>query len=176
MSLYSIEESGFKTWLVANMKIWGFIPVLAIWLLAFVIVGRTNSSDAAASFLSVGFIAAIGAAVIFSLARNIQGTLVIYTIMLLIPFLLLFGKIHVIDFTTGMKVYMWIGMAASTFVASVIGVYAYQNAYDVLDRLFVLTASAKDRCTAELSVGYMAFVEALVFTFLGFIMFLPLFL
>lgn len=176
MSLYSIEESGFKTWLVANMKIWGFIPVLAIWFLAFVIVGRTNSSDEAASFLSVGFIAAIGTAVIFSLARNIQGTLVIYTTMLLIPFLFLFGKIHVIDFTTGMKVYMWIGMAASTFVASVIGVYAYQNAYDVLDRLFVLTSSAKDRCTAEMSVGYMAFVEALVFTFLGFIMFLPLFL
>ncbi|MDE5869121.1 MAG: hypothetical protein K2H18_02715 [Muribaculaceae bacterium] len=176
MALYSIEESGFKTWMVANMKLWGFIPVLAIWLLAFVIVGRTNSSDAAVSFLAIGFIAAIGASVIFSLARNIQGTLVIYTCMLLLPFLLALGKIHIIDFTTGMKVYMWIGMAVSSFVASVIGVYAYQNAYEILDRLFLMTSSGKDRYTAELAIGYMAFVEAFLFTFLAFIMFLPLFL
>ena len=175
MSIYSIEQSGFKTWMVANMKLWGFIPVLAMWLLAVVIVGRTNSSDAASTFLAIALAAGIGSSMIFYAARNIQGTLVLYTLFLLVPFLLLFGKLNIIDFTTGMKVYMWISMAISAFVASVIGVYAYQNAYDILDRLFLMTSSAKDRCTAELSIGYMAFVEALLFTFLALIMFVPLF-
>ena len=59
MSIYSIEQSGFKTWMVANMKLWGFIPVLAMWLLAVVIVGRTNSSDAASSFLAIALGAGI---------------------------------------------------------------------------------------------------------------------
>ena len=174
MSIYSIEESSFKTWMIANMKIWGFIPVVATWFIATLIVGMLNPG-ADTQFMAWGLFAAIGSGFIFGIAQENPSTLLIYTLILGLPLVLLLWHFDAINLTTGMKVYLWICLGLSVFIGSIVGVYAYQNADEVISRLFVLTSSAKERFEAEMSIAYMRFIEAYLFTFIGFGVFAPIF-
>ena len=42
-------------------------------------------------------------------------------------------------------------------------------------KLFVLNSSAKELYEADLSIGYMRFVESYLYTFIGFAVFAPIF-
>lgn len=175
MGLFSLNESPFKIWMVANMKFWGFLPVFITWFLAAFLVGLLNP-DADTKLLTWAVMAAIGASVVFSLIQENKAPLVLYTFFLSLPFIFLLSNHEVLNFIThGMRVYLWICLAISLIIGGRIGYYAYSYADDVIDKLFVFISSAKDRYEAELSIGYMRFVEAFIFTFIGLGVFAPIF-
>lgn len=173
MALYSIEESSFKTWMIANMKIWGFIPTLSTWFLATILIGKFNPDYI--ELMAWGLWIIIGSSAIFGLAQENRAPLVIYTAIFALPFILLLWHFDSITLTTGMKVYLWICLGISVFIGSIIGVYSYQNADEVLDRLFVLMSNSKERYEAEISIAYMRFTEAYIYTFIGLGAFAPIF-
>lgn len=74
-----------------------------------------------------------------------------------------------------MKTYLWICIGISVFIGSIFGVYGFQNADEMYSKLFVLNSSAKELFETDLSIGYMRFVEAYLYTFIGFASFAPIF-
>ena len=178
MAFFSLESTRFKSWMVANMKIWGFAPAVIIWLVATFIVAKLNP-DANATISAYCFIAALVSSVIFTIAQENQKPMVIYTLIFACPFILLIGhamgKFNLDYLTTGVVVYLWIDVVISLGIAGMIAYYAYKNAADVFDRLFYFRTSYADVLSSEVSMAYMRFVEAYLYTFIGLAAFAPLF-
>lgn len=178
MAFFSLESTRFKSWLVANMKIWGFLPAIAIWFVASVIVAKINP-EANATLVAYCFMAAIASSVIFTMAQENQKPLVIYTLLLFCPIILLighaFGKFNYDFMTTGVVIYLWFDLIISLGIGGIISYYAYKNAADVFDRLFYFRKSYADILSSELSMSYMRFVEAYLYTFIGLASFAALF-
>lgn len=178
MSFFSFESSRFKSWMVANMKIWGFVPAVIIWVVAIFIVAKLKP-DGDFVLSTYCFFAALASSVIFTVAQENDKPLVIYTLILACPFILLIGhamgKFNLNFLTTGVVVYLWVDVAISLGIAGVIAYYAYKNAADVFDRLFYFRTSYADALSSEISMAYMRFVEAFLYTFIGLAAFAPLF-
>ncbi|MDE5970127.1 MAG: hypothetical protein K2K27_02435 [Muribaculaceae bacterium] len=175
MQIYNIEPSGFKTWMIANMKIWGFLPIIPIWFIASLFILKINP-NANTDLIGYGLFAAIFSSMLFAAAQEVgKGTVVCYTFIFGLPLILLLGEFDTISLTTGMKIYLWICFGISVFIGSIFGVYGYQNADEMYSKLFVLNSSAKELFETDLSIAYMRFVEAYLFTFIGFAVIAPLF-
>lgn len=178
MAFFSLEGTPFKTWLVANMKIWGFVPALIMWLLALLLVAWIKP-DAEIDILTYGFLAAVSSSVIFTSAQESESPVLCYVVLLLLPFVLLIGhaigKISAPFLTTGVVIWLWISLAISLYVASVISKYAKANFDDMMDRLFHLRSSVLEYYESETKVVFMRFVEAFLFSFISLGVFAQLF-
>lgn len=86
MGFFSMEHTGFKTWLVANQKIWGLVPVGICWLVALglaILFGKNDDPTAsmAAYLLTGAFLVSIA----FTAAETNEKPNLIYTIIALAP-------------------------------------------------------------------------------------------
>lgn len=86
MGFFSMEHTGFKTWLVANQKIWGLVPVGICWAVA---VGMAflfgKNEDAASSMAAYLLIGAFLVSIAFTAAETNEIPNLIYTIIALAP-------------------------------------------------------------------------------------------
>lgn len=180
MAFFSMESTKFKTWLVANQKLWGAIPLIICAVLSYLLLMLFNKNTEFGQ--EIFFWCLIPAFIIeaaFTVAEQNEKPNLIYGLLGLVPLTILIlvfmGKINHPFFTTGTIIWSCIAMLAAFVVAYIIGTYANRNYDDVVSRLFVFKASVLDYISSQTTFVFRRSVEAFLFSFFSLEMFAPLF-
>lgn len=180
MGFFSMEHTGFKTWLVANQKIWCIVPVGLCWLVAIgmaMLFGKAEeaTSQMAAYLLMGAFVVSVA----FAAAETNDKPNLIYTIIALAPIalvvLVLMGKFSHSLITTGVIVWTIISILGGFFCGFIIRKYALVNYYETVSKIFKLKSSL-DIWSSEQTFAYRRAVEAFMYAFTTLEMFAILFI
>lgn len=169
MALFSMEPSTLKCWLVANLKIWAFVPMFII----IMIVGLVHNAFAASpiefnTLLVYAITPAIAEGLITIAQQSSQPTGT-YALFLFAPiaFMVLYhmGKF---ELSTGIAVWLWVSIAASITGASFLSKFAFDNSDEVLSQLFIFRSSNLEVFESRVKLAFSVFVEAFLILFITF--------
>lgn len=179
MGFFSMEHAGFKTWLVANQKIWGIVPVGICWAVAVglaLLFGKND--DATQSMAAYLLIGAFLVSIVFTAAETNEKPNLIYTIIALAPIvfvvLVLMGKFSHSLITTGVIIWTIISILVGIFCGFIIRKYSLVNYYETVSKIFKLKSSL-DIWSSEQTFVYRKAVEAFMYSFTALEMFAVLF-
>ena len=174
-----MEHTGFKTWLVANQKIWGIVPLGIFWVVAIILAGLFGKDGGA-----VGTVAAIllfsifVISIIFTAAEANEKPNLIYSLIMLTPFALIFmvisGKWSHSAITTGIIVWSIISVLIASVCGFIIRKYSLINYYETVSKVFKLRSSI-DIWSSEQTFAFRRGVEAFIYSFSALEMFAVLF-
>lgn len=179
MGFFSMEHTGFKTWLVANQKIWGLVPVGICWAVA---VGMAflfgKNEDAASSMAAYLLMGAFLVSIAFTAAETNEKPNLIYTIIALAPIvfmvLVMMGKFSHTLITTGVIIWTIVSILIGLFCGFIIRKYSLVNYYETVSKIFKLRSSI-DIWSSEQTFAYRRAVEAFMYSFTAVEMFSILF-
>lgn len=169
MALFSMETSPAKSWLVANMKIWGCIPVFLVWLMVGFIYKSTAATpiDLADSILGLALFPAIIMSILFTSIQESNKPLWGYALIVFLPIIFLIsyimGEARPEFMTTGMLVWLSIDVVISLAFGVLIGYFTFQNYDDLFSRLFMFRSSAVDIYSSRMAFSFIRFAEAYLF-------------
>lgn len=160
-----MEASVLRSWLVANLRLWIFVPAFlinaAINLLAFWINPELENPSGIGMW-TVIFVAFI---VFIASSEYRKGIIAWYTAMLLSPVLVIIANHDLISI--GSYSCLWICYLASLVIGSLPARYAYQNFNDMVSRYFRFRKSVVEQYSSKLQMAYLRYVEASFFCFVA---------
>lgn len=178
MAFFSMEHSGFKTWMVANHKIWGIIPVGICWLVAIglaILFGKKGDSGTMAAYLAIG---ALLVSIAFTAAESNEKPNLIYSLIALVPIVLVImvftGKLSHSLITTGVIIWTIVSILIAGFYGFIIRKYSLINFYETVSKIFKLKSSL-DIWSSEQTFAFRRGVEAFMYSFTALEMFAILF-
>lgn len=179
MAFFSMEHSSFKTWLVANQKLWGILPLCVIWVIAVLIAGLFGKDgEAVGTVAGVLFFAIFGISILFTAAEANEKPNLIYSLIMLSPFILIFmvlsGKWTHTSITTGIIVWSILSILISAYCGFIIRKYSLINFHETVSKVFKLRSSI-DIWSSEQTFAFRRGVEAFIYSFCALEMFSVLF-
>lgn len=167
-----MESSPFKSWMIANLKFWGFIPVFLIWALVLWIATSVTSLTLEDSIWVYALMPAILTSALFSTCQEVSAPGMTYFVICIAPILFLIavhmGKIELDILTTGLTVWLWISVFLGLLVGSGIAFFTFQNIDDLQSSLFCFSSSAVERFSSTMLFTFMRFTEGFIFSFFCF--------
>lgn len=172
MALFSTEQATYKSWLIANISLWGWVPALLISLginsLSVYVMEEQTPMGALALYCMFW--------VIFLFRVDYEfGKLPLGHIVVLLAsgcflyyFLFVDGQSDngaKFEFSTFAKIWMLVSYLLSLFLAKGPAQYAYTYFDDVVSRSFRFRTSKVDQHSMRLQYTFNRFVEAFYFIF-----------
>ena len=175
MAFFSMEHTGFKTWLVANQKIWCILPIGACWILAvFLSLLLGKDGEAVGAVAAVLLFSVFGVSIIFAVAEANEKPNLIYSLIMLAPFAIIYmvlsGKWSHSAITTGIIVWSIISIVLACVCGFIIRKYCLINFDETVSKVFKLRSSI-DIWSSEQAFAYRRGVDAFIYSFCALEMF-----
>lgn len=172
MAVFSTEPSTLKCWLVANLKIWAFIPMFVIIMVVGLIHNVFAVSPIEMKELVVYALIPAMAEGLLTAGQQTSQPMASYALLMFTPiaFMVFYhmGKIMPEGMSTGIVVWLWLSIAISMTVAYLVAMFAYKNSDEVLSKLFLFRSTNLEVFESRMKLAFSCFVEAYLIVFLTF--------
>lgn len=170
MAILSMEPSPIKCWLVANLKIWAFIPMFIIIMIVGLIHNAFAVTPIETNMLLAYALVPAMAECILTAAQQTAKPMAGYALILCAPigFMVLYhmGKFDSAAITVGQITWLWTSIVLSLSTAYTIALFAYKNSDEILSKLLIFRSSNIEVFESRMKLAFSCFVEAFIIIFL----------